>query len=134
MAIDKWQDKAIPFLLHADKAVFTAKHYQSILSIQFQSLLGSSFADGIYMMSAMPSRIFVKDVTENTIWKAVIHHLNAVFVVGSLTMIRMKNTGRRIVKNPSMRRRSFVMGNIFGMLGLGCRFGLPREFFQDSTL
>ena len=47
LLIENWQDQFIPYVIHGDKAQFTNKGNDSLLSIQWTSLLVDDFTDPI---------------------------------------------------------------------------------------
>ena len=80
--VPNWKDKAIPYVIHGDKASFTTKNGQSLLVISWQSLLAIDFADAIFMITSMVSSIMLKKAeysTGHNLWKAIVHEFNGLY-------------------------------------------------------
>ena len=88
LAIPDWRDRAVPYLLHGDGAVFTKKNQNSLLGVQFSSLLADKTAPiNIFPLFAVAKECRTTIAfgdgesceTLGPLWDAAIHYLNALY-------------------------------------------------------
>ena len=56
-AIEAWQDKCYPIILHGDGGVYTKKNSSSILTVSIKSMLSRSFAGNVIPCFCLPKHI-----------------------------------------------------------------------------
>ncbi|CAK0805059.1 unnamed protein product [Prorocentrum cordatum] len=71
-----WRDNTWPLVLHSDGGRFTNKNSDSLLSVQFKSLLAEGFG-----MSIFPIFCIAKSAcdthTNSMLWEAAAHYINS---------------------------------------------------------
>ena len=137
--IDNWQDRAIPYVTHGDKAQFTNKGNQSLLSIQWKSLLAEdSFGQSMFLLTAIPSKIMLNQPhnTDHKLWETIVHLFNAMFD-GTFpnTDHKGKSLETRLCAGQvgSSREGHLRWAIHICLLGVVWRPGLPMQRIQDGT-
>ena len=76
-----WQDRAIPYIIHGDGAIFTAKDGNTLLTVSMRSLLAKRFKSTILPFFSIPKvvRADGDDDCVLVMWKMLVHFLNGAF-------------------------------------------------------
>ena len=78
LRMPNWQDYAIPYVLHGDKAQFTIKNHRSLWCLQWKSLLGRKFGAGTCLITSVVAHTLLKEPFDawDDLWKAIVKYLN----------------------------------------------------------
>ena len=76
-----WQDKAIPYIIHGDGAVFTIKDSNTLMTVSMRSLLAKRFKHTILPCFSIPKAVRAggEDDCVIILWKMLAHFLNSAF-------------------------------------------------------
>ena len=81
MGKERWQDRAIPYILHGDGAVFTVKDGNTLMTVSMRSLLARRFQSTILPFFSIPKAVRADgdDDCVLIMWKMLAHFLNSAF-------------------------------------------------------